>query len=87
MYSGLADRPLPEPIVVPFNAVKTFVDPSVEFGLKFDSQEGDAEGDNEFVIGEGFSDSEDEDDAPEPENRARNQGDAEVVSLDNFRKH
>lgn len=78
---------VPEPIVVPFNAVKTFVDPSVEFGLKFDSQEGDEDSDNEFVIGDGFSDSEDEDDAPATENDARNQGDAEVVSLDKFRKH
>ena len=30
---------VPEPIVVPFEAVKTFVDPSVEFGLRFDAHE------------------------------------------------
>ncbi len=28
-----------EPLVIPFDAIKTFVDPSVEFGLRFDAQE------------------------------------------------
>ena len=28
---------VPEPIVIPFEAIKTFVDPSVEFGLRFDA--------------------------------------------------
>ncbi len=27
----------PEPMVIPFDAVRTFVDPSVEFGLRFES--------------------------------------------------
>jgi uncharacterized protein len=62
----------PEPMVVPFDALRTFVDPSVEFGLRFETQEED----------------EDEDDTTdieveqEPERR-----DAEIVSLDQFRKH
>jgi uncharacterized protein len=30
---------VPEPIVIPFDAIKTFVDPSVEFGLRFDAHE------------------------------------------------
>ena len=30
---------VPEPIVIPFEAIKTFVDPSVEFGLRFDAHE------------------------------------------------
>ncbi len=29
----------PEPLVIPFDAVRTFVDPSVEFGLRFESRE------------------------------------------------
>jgi hypothetical protein len=61
----------PEPLVIPFDAVRTFVDPSVEFGLRFETQSS----------GE---DDEDEDDtpaeAPTPPRAA------EVVSLDKFRK-
>ncbi len=30
---------VPEPMVIPFEAIKTFVDPSVEFGLRFDAHE------------------------------------------------
>ena len=29
----------PEPLAIPFDAVRTFVDPSVEFGLKFETHE------------------------------------------------
>ena len=63
----------PEPMVIPFDALRTFVDPSVEFGLRFETQE---------------TEEEDEDDdldievEEEPERQA-----AEVVSLDQFRKH
>ncbi|MBD3803780.1 hypothetical protein BMG00_01290 [Thioclava marina] len=64
----------PEPLVVPFDAITTFVDPSVEFGLRFETQ--DYEDDEEE------DDFEDED---EPEETAP-RGEAEVVSLDKFRK-
>jgi len=73
---------VPEPIVVPFNAVRTFVDPSVEFGLKFDSQDGD----DEFVVVEADPEAED-DDAHGPDQQGRNDREGEVVSLDKFRKH
>ena len=64
----------PEQMVIPFDALRTFVDPSVEFGLRFETQEQD-------------EDDEDEDEAdievePDPERH-----DAEIVSLDQFRKH
>ena len=36
----------PEPLVVPFDAVRTFVDPSVEFGLRFETHE-DAENEDD----------------------------------------
>ncbi len=29
----------PEPIVLPYDAIRTFVDPSVEFGLRFESHD------------------------------------------------
>lgn len=69
----------PEHLRIPFDAISTFVDPSVEFGLKFESSETDA-------IIEDFSDFPelelDEDDSVPPKPK----GDAEIVSLDSFRK-
>lgn len=64
----------PEPLVIPFDAVRTFVDPSVEFGLRFESH---VEDDDE---GEDGDDDDGDDDEPPPHH------DAEVVSLDKFRK-
>ena len=37
----------PERLVIPFEAVRTFVDPSVEFGLRFETQESDDEDDED----------------------------------------
>lgn len=63
----------PEPLVIPFDAVHTFVDPSVEFGLRFETQ--------------GFDDDEEEEDEEEEiEVEEKPRGDAEVVSLDKWRK-
>lgn len=68
----------PEPLKIPYEAIRTFVDPSVEFGLRFETSEVD-------------EDEDDDEDAPmaedveaEPEEKPR--ADAEVVSLDSFRK-
>lgn len=63
----------PERLYVPFDAIRTFVDPSVEFGLRFESSEGEDD--------EEEDDEEEENDAPEG---ARPE--AEVVSLDKWRK-
>lgn len=66
----------PEPLYIPYDAIKTFVDPSVEFGLRFETT--DESGD---------------DDDPPPRPRPASdvepptaKSDAEVVSLDSFRK-
>lgn len=66
----------PEPLVIPFDAVRTFVDPSVEFGLRFETHD-DLDDDEE----------EDEEEAEEaaPAEPAKPHA-AEVVSLDKFRK-
>ncbi len=64
----------PEPLVVPFDALRTFVDPSVEFGLRFETASADHDDEDE-------DDEEEGDDTP-PEAPAR----GEVVSLDKFRK-
>lgn len=67
----------PEPIYIPYDAIKTFVDPSVEFGLRFEAaEEDDDEEDDEDL------DLPDEDEAPEGAAKP----DADVVSLDSFRK-
>jgi len=61
----------PEHLVIPFDAVRTFVDPSVEFGLRFETHEEEDEDDED----------EDPEDDPTPP-----QGDAQILRLDRFRK-
>jgi uncharacterized protein len=61
----------PEPLQIPFDALRTFVDPSVEFGLRFEAHDDD---DDDTDDGD-----DDGDDDPPPHA-------AEVVSLDKFRK-
>lgn len=71
----------PETLVVPFEAIHTFVDPSVEFGLRFEGTEEEEFEDSPESPMLVLDDDEDmEDDGPR-------RGDAEVVSLDSFRKH
>ncbi len=82
----------PEPLHIPWDAIKTFVDPSVEFGLRFEAQEdGEDAGpvtspprpmpkaapEAPAIAGEAPSGPEEDD---------KKSGDAEVVSLDKFRK-
>ncbi|MFD1795449.1 hypothetical protein FQV27_05280 [Paracoccus aurantiacus] len=64
----------PEKLVIPFNAVRTFVDPSVEFGLRFETQESDEDDELEEAEIEEVA----ADDAQK--------GSGEVVSLDKWRK-
>lgn len=74
----------PEPLYIPYDAIKTFVDPSVEFGLRFETQSESGE---------------DEDDKPSPLPLAKSRSapgkvksskesakKADIVSLDSFRK-
>jgi hypothetical protein len=63
----------PERLYVPYDAIRTFVDPSVEFGLRFESHEPEAEEEGEEEAGEEV--------AAEGEHH-----DAEIVSLDSWRK-
>ena len=65
----------PEPLYIPYDAIRTFADPSVEFGLRFESQEED----------DGPALRAAPDPEPEPEEPAP-RGEAEIVSLDKFRK-
>ncbi|MER5171552.1 ClpXP protease specificity-enhancing factor SspB [Thioclava sp. GXIMD2076] len=67
----------PEPLYIPYDAIQTFVDPSVEFGLRFETQDSDEDGDDQT------DDTENDDDDPPPSGV---RPEAEVVSLDKFRK-
>lgn len=77
----------PETLVIPFAAVRTFVDPSVKFGLKFDAHEA---GESEL---DALIPAEEEEEPPrsapadERPPRKPEGGSADVVSLDRFRKH
>ncbi len=66
----------PEPIYIPYDAIKTFVDPSVDFGLRFEAAEDSEDADDDLADG-----------AEEPEaDETPARPDADVVSLDSFRK-
>ena len=64
----------PEPLIIPFDSVRTFVDPSVEFGLRFETHADDEDDDDEI------------DDEDEVEESPARPHEAEIVSLDKFRK-
>ena len=70
----------PEPIQIPFDAIQTFVDPSVEFGLRFENHDMD----------EIEEEAEEDETAPNAEATetydAEPRQEAEVVSLDQFRR-
>ena len=72
----------PEPLYIPFMSLRTFVDPSVEFGLKFEQQ------DDEEIIEADIKklppvEAPMHEDAEEEKKPKTN---AQVVSLDSFRK-
>lgn len=91
---GLSFGGVPEKLIVPFDSVTGFFDPSVQFGLKFDNPEAaeDAVSDGavtpaaplSVVPHEAAVDDADDTDADEPAKAP--EGGAEVVSLDKFRK-
>ena len=83
----------PENLYIPFDAIRTFVDPSVEFGLRFDSHDDGEEGEDtptEEAAPKALT--------PTPVSKAKSGKktkakpgksggkDADVVSLDSFRK-
>ena len=65
----------PEHLVIPYEAILTFVDPSVEFGLRFETNEEDEDADEKKLT---LSEESNKDDTKKET--------GQVVSLDNFRK-
>lgn len=90
---GLSFGGVPERLIVPFNAIKSFLDPSVQFGLQFDTADNAAAANPDEAatsVGavpapaldapkEAAGEADDGDKKP-------NEGGAEVVRLDRFRK-
>jgi hypothetical protein len=94
---GLSFGGIPERLTVPFGAIKSFLDPSVQFGLSFEPAEGAAENEAAAtnlpsapaasavaVPAPTAAAPESSETAPEPERPS--EGGAEVVRLDRFRK-
>jgi len=90
---GLSFGGIPERLVVPFNSIKSFFDPSVQFGLQFDPSDSAAEAPaanlpavaapSELTVPSPPAA------APAPERQdepAKSSEGAEVVRLDRFRK-
>ena len=69
----------PEPLKIPFDALRTFVDPSVEFGLRFETQDDEDDEDEDAEYKLNTDDDGDGDDTPPS-------GGADVVRLDRWRK-
>ncbi|MCA9310553.1 MAG: hypothetical protein KDA21_05055 [Phycisphaerales bacterium] len=78
----------PERMYIPFDAIRTFVDPSVEFGLRFENQDDQDDEDDEDADGEELvtEDAPTEKPKKEATRKEAAKKDADVVSLDSFRK-
>lgn len=83
---GLSFNGIPERLVIPFNSIKSFFDPSVQFGLQFEPSEEDANATTpaaEPLVSVGAKSAEGEAAGNEPAQPGEG---AEVVRLDRFRK-
>jgi hypothetical protein len=87
---GLSFGGIPERLVVPFSAIKSFLDPSVKFGLQFDTSDVDESAPAGLPAvpapsAVSVAPAATEDEPPSPD-QGPGQGGAEVVRLDRFRK-
>lgn len=80
----------PEPLYIPYDAIRTFVDPSVEFGLRFEQQDEEA---TDKIPSKNTSpkhalkaDRQPQTDKAEQDSDETPAKAAEIVSLDSFRK-
>jgi uncharacterized protein len=84
---GLSFGGIPERLVVPFSSIKSFFDPSVQFGLQFETTDGAAAPADEKPAAPVPAASAVAAPAKEPEDEpAKPSEGAEVVRLDRFRK-
>lgn len=87
---GLSFSDTPEKLVIPFNAIRGFYDPSVSFELEFDVAASEDEEEDEAVSGEITAYPVEKAEGGEDEAAAAGDGEKKpggsVVSLDSFRK-
>lgn len=76
----------PVPLYFPFSTLRTFVDPSVEFGLRFEEQNPHAEDAPLSLVQEGDDTTEADNDGGDDSPDSPPTHDADIVSLDQFRK-
>jgi hypothetical protein len=81
---GLSFSGIPERLVVPFNSIKSFFDPSVQFGLQFETADTSALAADVSAAADALAESNDS--KSEDEKPAVPSEGAEVVRLDRFRK-
>jgi hypothetical protein len=81
---GLSFNGIPERLVIPFNSIKSFFDPSVQFGLQFEPTDENAEA---GAVSDESSPAATDASADAPATGDEPQGEgAQVVRLDKFRK-
>lgn len=85
----------PERMFIPYDSIQTFVDPSVEFGLRFETQDSEAEDEDDDDLADHEAEpaadplplrDQGKDSLRRDETAKKEQRDAEVVQLDTFRK-
>ena len=76
----------PETLVIPFVAVKTFIDPAAKFGLKFDDHDSDEIMLNLEEIAASAAEADGDNDPDPAPKDDKPKGPADVVNLDRFRK-
>ena len=81
-FKGVPDR-----LVIPFTAITNFVDPSCDYALRFEPGSSDKEEETDTAASEqAHATSEAESDTDQEKAAQPNEGGADVVSLDSFRK-
>lgn len=88
---GLSFGGVPERLIVPFNAIKSFLDPSVQFGLQFETSEAATpampeEAPATIPAPAAAAEEPAKDEAATDGEKKPSEGGAEVVRLDRFRK-
>jgi hypothetical protein len=83
---GLSFNGIPERLVVPFSSIKSFFDPSVQFGLQFEANEEAESAPTAEIVPVPVAELVSKDDSEGTDEPAKQGEGAEVVRLDRFRK-